>query len=181
MLDAAEFYIKKEGLIVLEEDQKVHLAINRLGLSTLSPFNAKERIIEYCLENDDDKLLVNKSVADFVKSVGARTAAPGGGSVSALVGALGCGLGAMVAKLTYGKRQWEQFDVQMRKLLPPLNSSMLEIIDMIDADTDAFNDFFTAMKLPKSSEEESRHREDVMQKASFSPNLIIRLLGMELI
>ena len=166
MLDAAEFYIKKEGLIVLEEDQKVHLAINRLGLSTLSPFNAKERIIEYCLESEDDNLLINKSVANFVKSVGARTAAPGGGSVSALVGALGCGLGAMVAKLTYGKRQWEQFDGQMRKLLPPLNSTMLDIIDMIDADTNAFNDFFAAMKLPKTTAEESSHREHEMQKLS---------------
>jgi len=82
-----------------------------------------------------------------------------------LVGALGCGLGAMVAKLTYGKRQWEQFDGQMRKLLPPLNSTMLEIIDMIDADTNAFNDFFAAMKLPKTTAEESSHREHEMQKA----------------
>ena len=103
-MEAAEFYMKKEGLLVLEEDQKVHLAINRLGLSTLSPFNPKERIIEYCLKNDESNLLINKTVADFVKSVGARSAAPGGGSVSALVGALGCGLSAMVAKLTYGKR-----------------------------------------------------------------------------
>merc|ERR1712168_262288 len=138
LLSAAEFYIEKEGLMVLEEDQKVHLAINRMGLSTLSPFNAKERIIEYCLGNSGKDLLVEQTVADFVKSVGARTPAPGGGSVAALVGALGCGLAAMVAKLTYGKRQWEQFDVQMRKLLPPLNSSMLEIVDMIDADTNAF-------------------------------------------
>jgi len=165
MLDAAEFYMEKEGLLVLEEDQKVHLAINRLGLSTLSPFNPKERIIEYCLQNADDNLLINKTVADFVKSVGARSAAPGGGSVSALVGALGCALGAMVAKLTYGKRQWEHLDTQMRSLLPTLHKSMLETIEMIDADTNAFNDYFSAMKLPKTSPEEVEVRNNEMQKA----------------
>merc|ERR1719361_3026450 len=73
MLEAAEYYIKKENLMVLDEDQKVHLAINRLGLATLSPFNPKERIIEYCLPDADSGLLINKTVKDFVRSVGDRT------------------------------------------------------------------------------------------------------------
>eukprot|EP00091_Calanus_sinicus_P013972 TRINITY_DN3113_c0_g1_i1.p1 TRINITY_DN3113_c0_g1~~TRINITY_DN3113_c0_g1_i1.p1 ORF type:complete len:376 (-),score=118.14 TRINITY_DN3113_c0_g1_i1:562-1689(-) len=96
MLAAADFYIEKEGLMVLDENQKVHLAINRLGLSTLSPFNPKERIIEYCLPSSSSNLLIQKTVNDFVLSVGDRSSAPGGGSVSALLAALGCGLGAMV-------------------------------------------------------------------------------------
>lgn len=87
MLDAANYYIEKENLFIIEEDQKVHLAINRLGLSTLSPFKPKERIIEYCLEQDDGPL-VSQTVRNFIRSVGDRTTAPGGGSVSALVGAL---------------------------------------------------------------------------------------------
>merc|ERR1711951_324694 len=135
------FYMEKEGLMILEEDQKVHLAINRLGLSTLSPFNPKERIIEYCLESSDQHLLVSQTVADFIKSVGARSAAPGGGSVSAMVGATGV-VSAMVGKLTYGKRQWEALDGKMRELLPPLQKAMLEITEGIDKDTEAFNDFF---------------------------------------
>ena len=70
----------------------------------------------------------------------ARSPAPGGGSVSALLAALGCGLGAMVSKLTYGKRQWEHLDTRMRAIIPRLHSAMLSIISMVDADTDAFND-----------------------------------------
>ena len=65
-------FYAQEGLMVLEEDQKIHLVINRMGLSTLSPFKPKERIIEYCLDKSDANLLVDKSVSDFVKSVGAR-------------------------------------------------------------------------------------------------------------
>jgi len=163
LLDAAEFYMEREGLFVLDEDQKVHLAINRLGLSTLSPFNPKERIIEYCLPDADSGLLINKTVKDFVRSVGARTPAPGGGSVSALVGALGCGLGAMVGQLTYGKRQWEALDGQMRKIIQPLHVAMMDTIDMIDKDTEAFNEYMAALKLPKGSEEEKTVRVLAMQ------------------
>lgn len=166
ILAAAEFYIEKEGLMVLEEDQKVHLAINRLGLSTLSPFNPKERIIEYCLQTDEKNLLISKTVSDFVKSVGARSAAPGGGSVSALVGALGCALAAMVGKLTYGKKQWVHLDTRMRALLPPLHGSMLRVLELVDKDTEAFNDFFSAMKLPKETPEQIATREEEMQKVT---------------
>jgi len=163
MLEAAEYYIEKENLMVLDEDQKVHLAINRLGLSTLTPFNPKERIIEYCLPSDNDHLLAMKTVTDFVTSVGDRSPAPGGGSVSALLAALGCGLGSMVSKLSYGKRQWEHLDSRMRKVIPVLHQAMMDIIPLIDADTEAFNDYMAALKLPKASEEEIKRRERAMQ------------------
>jgi len=164
MLAAAEYYIKKEGLMVLDENQKVHLAINRLGLATISPFNPKERIIEYCLPSSSSSLLVQKTVTDFVLSVGDRSSAPGGGSVSAVLSALGCGLGAMVGKLTYGKRQWESLDTKMRSIIPPLHAAMLEILPMVDADTEAFNDYMAAMKLPKETQEEKKIREEAMEE-----------------
>lgn len=164
MLDAADYYINKEGLMVLDENQKVHLAINRLGLSTLSPFNPKERIIEYCLPSSDSNRLVQKTVSDFVLSVGERSSAPGGGSVSALLAALGCGLGAMVGKLTYGKRQWESLDTTMRSIIPPLHAAMLDTLPMVDADTEAFNDYMAAMKLPKDTAEEKAKREAAMEE-----------------
>lgn len=163
MLEAADFYIEKEGLMVLDENQKVHLAINRLGLSTLSPFNPKERIIEYCLPSSSSNLLIQKTVNDFVLSVGERSSAPGGGSVSALLAALGCGLGAMVGKLTYGKKQWEALDTRMRSIIPPLHAAMLDILPMVDADTEAFNDYMTAMKLPKETANEKEFREKAME------------------
>jgi len=163
MLDAAQFYIEKEGLMVLDENQMVHLAINRLGLSTLSPFNPKERIIEYCLPSSSSNILIQKTVNDFVLSVGDRSSAPGGGSVSALLAALGCGLGAMVGKLTYGKKQWETLDNRMRGIIPPLHAAMLDILPMVDADTEAFNDYMTAMKLPKDTAKEKEERDAAME------------------
>lgn len=167
LLDAAEFYIKAEGLMILEEDQKVHLAINRLGLSTLAPFKPAERVIEYCLaaKQTTSGRLKDLTVADFVKSVGARTAAPGGGSVAALVGGLGCALAAMVGKLSYGRKQWAAIDGQMREVLPRLHGTMLEVIEMIDRDTEAFNAYMAAMKRPKATEAEVAEREAAMQKA----------------
>lgn len=154
ILDAAEFYIKKDELFVLEEDQKVHLAINRLGLNSLGPFNPKERIIEYMISENLVGPLANLSVNDFIKSVGSRTTAPGGGSVAANVGALGAALGAMVGKLSYGKRAFEHNDVPMRKLIPQLHDTFNEMITFIDADTNAFVDYMNAMKLPKNTPEE---------------------------
>eukprot|EP00095_Tigriopus_kingsejongensis_P009315 maker-scaffold320_size207635-snap-gene-1.14 protein:Tk09315 transcript:maker-scaffold320_size207635-snap-gene-1.14-mRNA-1 annotation:"PREDICTED: formimidoyltransferase-cyclodeaminase-like" len=163
MLDAADYYIEKEGLFIIEEDQKVHLAINRLGLSTLSPFNAKERIIEYCLERGDGPL-VSQTVRAFIAGVGARTTAPGGGSVSATVGALGAALGAMVGKLSYGKRQWDHLDSPMRRIIPDVDQAFKQITDMIDADTSAFNDYMIALKMPKSTEDEIAARDKAIDQ-----------------
>ena len=80
----------------------------------------------------------------FVHSVCARSAAPGGGSVSALVGALGLGLSAMVGKLTYGKRVWVSLDGEMRALIPPVDKACREMVDFVDADTSAFNDYMVS-------------------------------------
>ncbi|XP_074404093.1 formimidoyltransferase-cyclodeaminase isoform X2 [Zonotrichia albicollis] len=89
ILDAADFYIKKEKLFILEEEQKIRLVVSRLGLDSLSPFHPRERIIEYLVEAGDvDRGLVAKPLGAFVRAVGARSAAPGGGSVSAAAGAL---------------------------------------------------------------------------------------------
>ena len=106
----------------------------------------RERIIEYCLPSSDENLLASKTVSDFILSVGDRTPAPGGGSVSALLSALGCGLSSMVSKLTYGKKQWEHLDSQMRKIIPKLHQAMLDIIPLIDADTEAFNDYMVCIE-----------------------------------
>jgi len=164
LLQAADYYLEKEGLMVLEEDQKVHLAVNRMGLATLSPFKPKERVIEYCLEDgSDNNLLIKKTVEAFVNSVGARTAAPGGGSVSAVLGALGCALGAMVGKLTYGKRQWEALDKKMRLLLPILHEATQDLLPLVDKDTDAFSEFMNASRLPKDTESQKIQRETAMQ------------------
>lgn len=163
ILAAAEFYMKKENLFVLEEDQKVHLAINRLGLNSLGPFDPSERIIEYMLPDDRLGPLAQKTLCQFIHVVGARTPTPGGGSVAAAVASLGAALGAMVGKMTYGKRQWERYDDQMRRLIPIMHHTMDELLPMVDADTGAFNDYMAAHKLPKNTHEEEEVREAAMQ------------------
>ncbi|KAJ6665353.1 hypothetical protein lerEdw1_004402 [Lerista edwardsae] len=164
MLDAAEFYIKKENLFILEEDHKIRLIINRLGLDSLSPFRPKERIIEDMVQDGEDSgSLTSLPVHSFVQKVGARSAAPGGGSVSAAIASLGAALGCMVGLMTYGKRQFEELDPEMRQLIPPFHQAMNELVVMVDADSLAFSSYVDAMKLPKNTCEEKERRTAAMQ------------------
>ncbi|XP_033876483.3 formimidoyltransferase-cyclodeaminase isoform X2 [Acipenser ruthenus] len=163
VLDSAEFYIQKEKLFILEEEHKVRLVINRLGLDSLAPFVPKERIIEYMVESEDESL-VSMPLRSFIRSVGARSAAPGGGSVSAAIAAMGAALGAMVGQMTYGKRQYEDLDGIMRRLILPFHQSMNELISLVDADSNAFNSYMAALKLPKTTAEQKERREAMMQE-----------------
>ncbi|XP_013855434.1 formimidoyltransferase-cyclodeaminase [Austrofundulus limnaeus] len=163
LLDSAEFYINRDQLFIMEEEHKVRLVISKLGLDSLGPFNPKERIIEYMVRSQEEEGLVSLSLRQFVHSVAARTAAPGGGSVSAAIAALGAGLGAMVGQMTYGKRQFDHLDSVMRKLIPPFHQAMDELLLMVDKDTSAFNGFMAALKLPKNSAEEIKRRDAAMQ------------------
>ena len=164
MIMAAEYYIKKENLFILDERQKIRLVIDRLGLSSISEFNPDKRIIEYLIKEESGEPLASLTVRSFVELVGARTSAPGGGSVSALVASLGAALGAMVGWMSYGNKKFEHLDSTMRKLIPPLHYKMKELIPLIDADTNAFTDYMTAMKMPKKTEAEQKIRKEKMQE-----------------
>lgn len=165
MLDCADFYIQKDKLFVVEEEHKVRLVISKLGLDSLGPFVTKERIIEYMVEaNQEEGRLVSLSLQQFVRSVGARTAAPGGGSVSAAIAAMGAALGCMVGQMTYGKRQFESLDGVMRKLIPPFHQAMNDLLLTVDADSTAFNSYMAALKLPKGTPDEMKSREEAMQE-----------------
>ncbi|XP_073351547.1 formimidoyltransferase-cyclodeaminase [Pagrus major] len=164
LLDSADFYINRDGLFIVEEEHKVRLVISKLGLDSLGTFNPKERIIEYMMKPQEDSRLVSLSLQQFVHSVGARTAAPGGGSVSAAIAALGAALGAMVGQMTYGKRQFENLDGVMRRLIPPFHQAMNELLLMVDADSSAFNSYMAALKMPKNTAEEIKRREAAMQE-----------------
>lgn len=163
MLMAAEYYIKKENLFIVDEKQKIRLVVERLGLNSVSPFNPEKRIIEYMIAEGGSEPLASMSVRSFVELVGARSSAPGGGSVSALIASMGAGLGAMMGWMSYGTKKFEHLDADMRKLIAPLHENMKKLIPMIDADTNAFNDYMTAMKLPKDTEEQKKLRTGLMQ------------------
>jgi glutamate formiminotransferase / formiminotetrahydrofolate cyclodeaminase len=172
ILMAAEHYMEKENLFILDERQKVRLAIDRLGLSSIHAFDPDEKIIEYMVAGDRDGPLIRKTVRGFVEAVGARTAAPGGGSVSALMAAMGAALGAMVGWLTYGRRKYEHLEEHIRAALPPLAEVQEELLRSVDADTDAFADFMDAMKLPKRTEEEKARRREAMQEGLKKATLV---------
>jgi len=164
ILMAADFYIEKENLFILDEDQKIRLAIERLGLNSVAGFDPKERIIDYIVATPPTAPLANMSLRDFIEEVASRSSAPGGGSVSAQMAAVGVGLGAMVAKLTYGVRKYEALDGKMREIIPPLHRISKELIPLIDEDTHAFADYMAALKLPKKTEAEKQVRHDAMQE-----------------
>ncbi|PIK49677.1 hypothetical protein BSL78_13444 [Apostichopus japonicus] len=164
ILDAADYYIKRDNLFIEAEDQRVRLVVDRLGLSSLQQFNPNERIIEYMVKTKADGPLVSMSLKSFILNVGARSSAPGGGSVAAAVGAVGAGLATMVGWMTYGKRKFENLDPQMRQLIPQLRQAMNDLIPLVDADTSAFDQYMAAAKLPKSTEEEKAIRQQAMQE-----------------
>ncbi|MFP4389814.1 MAG: glutamate formimidoyltransferase [Desulfococcaceae bacterium] len=163
ILMAAEHYIETENLFILDEDQKVRLAVERLGLNSVARFNPEEKIIEYRVAEPPNEPLAGMTLRAFVEEVGARTTAPGGGSVAAAMAAMGAGLGAMAAKLTFGARKFENLDAQMRAIIPILHETSKELIPMIDADTSAFAEFMEGLRMPRNTPEEKTARKEKMQ------------------
>jgi glutamate formiminotransferase/formiminotetrahydrofolate cyclodeaminase len=163
MLTAAEHYVARENLFILDERQKIRLVVERLGLSSVQPFVPEKRIIEYMIPKGQDEPLASMSVRGFVELLGSRTPAPGGGSASALVAAVGAALGAMVGWMTYGKRKFEAQDAAMRRLIPPLHEGMRDLLPLIDRDTRAFDAYLAAVGMPKDTAEEKAARHQAMQ------------------
>lgn len=164
ILMAAEYYIEKEHLFVLEEDQKVRLAIERLGLNSVALFNPKEKIIEYIIAEEKNEPLAGLTMRKFIEEVASRSSAPGGGSVAAAVAAMGVALGSMVAKLTLGVRKFEHLDTKMRDLIPPLHHAAKDLIPLIDADTHAFKKYVQALGLPEETRVQKDFKLETLQQ-----------------
>ena len=163
LIMAADYYIEKDDLFVYEEDQKIRLAVDRLGLNSIVPFIPEERIIEYIIRDKPDEPLAGTTVRGFIEEVASRSSAPGGGSVSAVLASLGVGLASMVAKLTHGVRKFEPVQAEMEKVIPALHHTVRELITMIDADTSAFNEFMEGLRMPRDTDEERTQRDQKMQ------------------
>ncbi|MCP3872324.1 MAG: glutamate formimidoyltransferase [Desulfobacteraceae bacterium] len=164
ILMAADYYIEKENLFILDEDQKVRLAVERLGLNSVVSFNPEKKIIEYIISEEKNEPLAGLTLRQFIEEVMSRSPAPGGGSVSAAIAALGAGLGSMAAKLTFGVRKFEDLDGKMRKLVPVLHHASNDLIPMIDADTNAFNDYVGALRLPEVTKSEKKFKKEKLQQ-----------------
>ncbi|MEA1968846.1 MAG: glutamate formimidoyltransferase [Thermodesulfobacteriota bacterium] len=163
MLMAADYYIEKENLFIYHEEQKVRLAVERMGLNSVSPFVPKDKIIEYIVAEPPEEPLASMSVRGFIQEIAARTSAPGGGSASAAMAAMGTGLGSMVAKLTQGVRKFENVEHHMQKSIPLLHELTRKLIPLIDADTSAFNEYMEGLRMPKGTQAEKSARRAKMQ------------------
>jgi glutamate formiminotransferase/formiminotetrahydrofolate cyclodeaminase len=163
MLMTADYYIQAEDLMLVDEKQKITLVVERLGLNSISKFDPSRRIIEYMIQENNEPL-ASLTLRGFIEEVANRSSAPGGGSASAAIASIGVGLGCMVGQLTYGIRKFEYVDKEIRSLIPPLYNSVQKLIPMIDADTNAFNDYMEALRLPKNTDEEKQIRSSAMQE-----------------
>ncbi|CAF0922252.1 unnamed protein product [Rotaria sordida] len=161
LLMTADYYIEKENLFILDEDQKIRLVIQRLGLNSIAPFIPKERIIEYIIrerEGQEDSL-VAMELKDLIKHIGARTLVPGGSCVTSLIGTLGSALSTMCALLTYGMRKWESLEKEIRTVIPPLHTATRTLMNTLDADTEALNAYLTVQKMTETNDEEKRFKQ----------------------
>ena len=167
LIDAGKHFLKKQKRSTgINESEIIKIAIKTLGLDELAPFNPQERIIEYMLENDTKKPLVNMSLTEFTNETASESPAPGGGSIAAYCGAMGVSLGTMVANLSAHKRgwddRWEEFSNWAEKGMAYQNNLM----DLVDEDTNAFNKIMDAFRLPKDTEADKAKRQEAIQAAT---------------
>ncbi len=167
MIDAGKHFLhKQQRSLGISEDEIIRIAVKSLGLDDLKPFNPREKIIEYLLEDVNDKKLVSMSAEGFASETASESPAPGGGSVSAYIAALGVSLGTMVANLSSHKagwdERWEEFSVWAEKGQKLKD----ELLFLVDEDTRAFNKIMDAFSLPKSSDEEKALRTGAIQNAT---------------
>src|SRR5580704_4715623 len=166
LVDGGRYFLgKQQWSQGASEEALIDIAVRSMGLSELKPFDPKEKVIELKIESDS-KSLVTMNLREFCNETLSDSPAPGGGSVAALMGALGASLGGMVANLSAGKRGWDDklqyfsdWAVKAQKLKD-------ELLALVDEDTNAFNKVMDAFGLPKGSDEEKRVRAAAVESAT---------------
>lgn len=169
MLDAGKYFLRKQKRSVgLSDAEIIHIAVKSLGLDELKPFNPHERIIEYMLEEEKaEKLkLTNLSLTGFIEKTASEVPAPGGGSISALMGTLGASLAIMVANLSSHKRGWDERWEEFSDHAEKAQALKYKLLKLVDEDTFAFNQIMEALRMPKTSDNEKKVRHEAIQKAT---------------
>lgn len=167
LLEAGKYFLtKQERSVGVHESELIKIAIKSMGLDELSPFKPEERIIEYMLENENQKRLVSMNLVDFANETASESPAPGGGSISAYVGALGVSLGTMVANLSSHKRGWDERWEEFSEWAAKGQAYKEQLLAMVDEDTNAFNKIMDAFGLANKTEEEKAVRKQAIQDAT---------------
>ncbi len=167
MLDAADYFLEKQSRSKgISEKEKIKIAVKSLGLDDLAPFEPKKKIIEYLIEEDHQKKLVDLDLVSFAQETASESMAPGGGSISAYVGVLGVSLGTMVANLSAHKRGWDERWEEFSTWAEKGQGYIQELLHLVDEDTKSFNAIIAAFQLPKGSAEEEAMRTQAITDAT---------------
>jgi glutamate formiminotransferase/formiminotetrahydrofolate cyclodeaminase len=167
MLDAGKYFLRKQQRSTgVSEKELIKIAIKSMGLDELGPFNPDERIIEYLLKDTAASKLVSMSLTDFADETASESPAPGGGSISAYMGALGASLATMVANLSSHKKGWDSRWEEFGNWAEQGQNYKDELLRLVDLDTTAFNKIMEAFGLPKGSDTEKAARDLAIQDAT---------------
>ena len=171
LLEAGRYYLEKQQRSLgISEEEIIRIAVKSMSLDDLRPYNPKEKVIEYLMEDEAEKAvserLVRMSVKEFARETASESPAPGGGSVSAAMGAFGAALATMVANLSAHKRGWDERWKEFSDVAEQGQAVMEELIALVDEDTAAFNRIMDALGLPKGTPEEKAARAAALEEAT---------------
>ena len=171
LIDAGKFYLEKQQRSLgISEEEILKIAVKSMSLDDLKPFNPKEKVIEYLMEDEAElavkERLVRMSVKDFAAETASESPAPGGGSISAYMGALGAALATMVANLSAHKRGWDDRWKEFSDVAEKGQALMAELLALVDEDTAAFNRIMDVFSMPKGTAEEKAARADALEEAT---------------
>ena len=168
LIDAGCYYLQKQRRSLgIDEREIIKIAVKSMGLDDLKPFNPDEKVIEYLLEKDNNSSkLMDMTCAAFANETASESPAPGGGSISAYMGALGAALGTMVANLSSHKPGWDDRWEEFSKYAVVGQKIKDELLWLVDEDTQSFNKIMNAFGLPKGTDEEKAIRRQAIEEAT---------------
>lgn len=166
MLDTGRYFLKKQHRSIgIPDEEIIRIAVKSLGLDDLIPFDPKKKIIEFQLEDNCVKKLADMTIKEFANETASESPAPGGGSVSACMGALGVSLGMMTANISAHKRGWDERWEEFSDWAEKGKILQKRLLKLIDEDTNAYKLVMAAYGSPKNTEEENQKRKQAIQNA----------------
>ncbi len=173
MLDAGRYYLaKQKRSLGVSDEELIKIAVRSLGLGDINPFKPEEKIIEYMLDQDKEERLIAMSLKDFMNETASESVAPGGGSVSAYMGALGTALGTMTANISGHKRGWDERWKEFSDWAEKGKEIQNKLLELVDEDTRAFSKILDAFGLPRTTFEEKTLRHQAVQAATREASLV---------
>ncbi len=167
LLEAGRYFLHKQRRSTgISEEEIIRIAIKSMGLDDLKPFNPREKVVEYMLEEENQNRLIDMTCKGFAEETASESPAPGGGSISAYMGALGAALGTMVANLSSHKAGWDDRWEEFSQWAEQGQAVMAELLHLVDEDTEAFNRIMAVFAMPKTTDEEKAARSAALQVAT---------------